>query len=150
MPMTTSELTVLPPSQPLEELAAAITTGTARLVGADGRAIDLPDELTQVLAVVVAAMADGQAVTIAPHNQTLTTQEAAALLGVSRPTLIRLLDAGRIPYHQPGSHRRVLLRDVLAYADTRRSERADVVDELVDLAEEAGMYEATATPRRTR
>lgn len=150
MTMTTSELTVLPPSQPLDELAAAITARTARLVGAEGRTIDLPDEVAQVLALVVAAMADGQAVTIAPHNQTLTTQEAAALLGISRPTLVRLLDAGRIPYHQPGSHRRVLLRDVLAYADSRRSERASAVDELVDVAEDAGMYQATATPRRTR
>jgi predicted DNA-binding transcriptional regulator AlpA len=81
--------------RPWEPLPAAIATGTARLVGADGRAIDLPDEVARALTVVVAAMADGQAVTIAPHNQTLTTQEAAALLGISRPTLIRLLDAGR-------------------------------------------------------
>ncbi|WP_415947555.1 helix-turn-helix domain-containing protein [Streptomyces sp. KLOTTS4A1] len=149
MTMITSELTVLPPKQPLDDLTAAITP-SATLVGPDGRAIPLPDEVVHVLSLVVTAMANGQAVTIAPHHQTLTTAEAARILGISRPTFIRLLDSGRIPYEQPGRHRRVLLRDVLSYADTRRHQREQGVDALVDLGEEAGLYAATDTPRRTR
>jgi excisionase family DNA binding protein len=95
-------------------------------------------------------MAQGQAVTIAPVHQRLTTQEAADLLGISRPTFVKLLEDGEIPYEQPGRHRRVLLSDVLAYR-TRRSVRSrEALDRMVEIAEESGMYELTATPKRTR
>jgi excisionase family DNA binding protein len=74
----------------------------AQLVGPAGERIELPAEVFTVLREVVLAMAEGEAVTVAPHHQTLTTQEAADLLGVSRPTLVRLLEQGKIPYEQPG------------------------------------------------
>jgi excisionase family DNA binding protein len=60
-------------------------------------------------------MAQGKAVTVAPHNLQLTTQEAADLLGISRPTLVRLLERGDIPLTKPNRHPRVQLIDVLAY-----------------------------------
>ncbi len=106
----------------------------------------LPPEVFDVLRDVVKAMADGQAVTIAPVHQRLTTQEAAGLLGVSRPTLVKLLDGGEIAYEQPGRHRRVLLTDVLAYRQRRSTRRRAALDEMVEVADEAGMYELTATP----
>jgi excisionase family DNA binding protein len=157
MTITIADVTVLPPEKPLDDLLALVTTGGAeteghqvKLVGSGGHEIALPAELVQVLTAVIVAMANGQAITIAPHHQVLTSQEAADVLGVSRPTLVRLLDGGRIPYEQPGRHRRVLLRDVLDYAEQRRHERREALDELVQIGEEAGMYEATAKPIRTR
>ena len=95
-----------------------------RLVGPDpGEQVEIPAEIYRVLHQVIEAMNQGLAVTVVPQSQTMTTQQAAELLGVSRPTLIRLLETDRIPYERVGSHRRVLLRDVLAYRDQRRAEQ---------------------------
>ncbi|MEI4272458.1 excisionase family DNA-binding protein [Klenkia sp. LSe6-5] len=85
------------------------------LCGADGTAVHLPAEAWEVLGRALEAFDHGAAVTLVPHERTLTTQEAADLLGVSRPTVVRLLDQGAIPYDQPGSHRRLKLSDVLAH-----------------------------------
>lgn len=73
----------------------------------------LPTEVFEVLRDVFDAMAQGQAVTIAPVHQCLPTQEAAGSLGVSRPTVVQLLASGAIPFDQPGRHRRVRLADIV-------------------------------------
>ena len=86
-----------------------------------GDRVELPVELYQVLRQVVQTLQDGLAVSIVPVTQNMTTQQAAELLGVSRPTVIRLLDEGRLPYEKIGSHRRIQLRDLLAYRDERRA-----------------------------
>lgn len=85
--------------------------------------VELPPEIYRVVRQVVEALRQGHAVTVAPVTQTLTTQQAADLLGVSRPTVIKLLDEGRIPYERSGSHRRILLRNLLDYRRLRRDEQ---------------------------
>lgn len=110
----------------------------------------LPAEVFEVLRDVVTAMAQGQAVTVASVHQRLTTQEAASLLGISRPTFVKLLEEGEIPYEQPGRHRRVLLSDVLAYRKRRSTQGREALDRRVEIADESGMYELTATTKRTR
>ncbi|MFC9593128.1 helix-turn-helix domain-containing protein [Streptomyces sp. NPDC056944] len=112
----------------------------ALLRGPDGTMKALPPEVYEALLVVVRALSEGKAVSVAPQETTLTTQEAADMLGVSRPTLVKLLDRGDIPFTRPGRHRRVLLVDVLAYRSERRSKRRRGLDELVELTEEAGLY----------
>ncbi len=108
-----------PPSDPgdadlLRALAAELARDDeAGLTAADGR--PLPGPLREVLVLAAAALAAGRPVTLACHEPTLSTQEAADLLGISRPTLVRLLDAGVIPYDRPGRHRRVQLADLLAH-----------------------------------
>ncbi|HEY2792896.1 MAG TPA: helix-turn-helix domain-containing protein, partial [Micromonosporaceae bacterium] len=116
----------------------------------DGTQIDIPEELYGVLRDVVAALSEGMAISIAPHNTTLTTQEAADLLNISRPTLVRLLTDEEIPYSTRGRHRRVLLRDVLEYQERTRSERRQSLDRMAADAEDDGLYEATATPMPPR
>ncbi|WP_420639712.1 helix-turn-helix domain-containing protein [Candidatus Poriferisocius sp.] len=153
--MTSSTLdhTVLPPEQPLDGLLALLTGAdapSATLTGPDGEQLLLPPEVFEVLREVVAAMARGQAVTIAPVHQRLTTQEGAELLGVSRPTFVKLLEDGEIPYERPGRHRRVLLSDVLSYRDRRSLQAREALDRMVEIADQSGMYEQTATSKRTR
>jgi excisionase family DNA binding protein len=150
------ERTVLPPEDLsrlvrfARGLADARAPAVARLIGPDGSEIEVPEELYGVLRDVVEALSPGLAISIAPHNTMLTTQEAADLLNISRPTLVRLLPDGEIPYTMRGRHRRVLLRDVLAYQERTRTERRQALDQMAADAEDDGLYEATATPRPTR
>ena len=81
-------------------------------------------------------MAAGQTMTLMPHGKELTTQEAAEILHVSRPHLIRLLDDGRIPFHRTGTHRRILIQDVLAFREQRAAERRHHLDTLSALSRE--------------
>jgi excisionase family DNA binding protein len=120
------------------------------LVGPDGSEIEIPDELFGVLRDVVDALSQGLAISIAPHNTMLTTQEAADLLNISRPTVVRLMLDGEIAYTMRGRHRRVMLRDVLEYRERTRRERRQTLDDMAAEAEDDGLYEATATPKRTR
>jgi excisionase family DNA binding protein len=147
--------TVLPPEElsdltDVARMLADTAPGRARLIGPDGFQIDVPEELHGALLAAVDALSHGLAVTIAPHNTMLTTQEAADLLNVSRPTLVRLLTDGDIPYVMRGRHRRVQLGDVLDYQDRTRRGRGAALDRMAAAGEEAGLYEATSTPRRTR
>jgi excisionase family DNA binding protein len=97
------------------------------LITPDGERVDLPRPVFDALVAVARAMAEGRAVTVAPLDTKLTTQQAADLLGVSRPTLVGLLEDGAIPFEKPGRHRRVQLRDLLAYRDALRARRLDAV-----------------------
>lgn len=140
------ERTVLPPADPaqVDELAALATllesSQSAELVGADGSRVALPGPVLEVLLEVVRAMHGGRAITVAPHELRLTTQQASELLGISRPTLVRLLEEGQIPYERPGRHRRVRLQDLLDYRERRRRERRAALTEMVRETEELGLY----------
>lgn len=150
------ERTLLPPEESsdldafVRRLSRLREPARARLIGPDDSVLDIPDELYDVLRDVVRALSQGLAISIAPHNTMLTTQEAADLLNISRPTLVRLLTDGEIPYTMRGRHRRVMLRDVLDYRERTRRERRQTLDQLAADAEEDDLYDLTATPKRTR
>jgi excisionase family DNA binding protein len=121
------------------------------LVGTDGTRLEVPGPVFEALVHVATAMAQGQGVTVMPLNTLLTTQEAADLLGISRPTLVRLLAEGEIAYEQRGRHRRILLSDLLRYQERMRTDRRESLDRMAREGQEAGLYEATAGPvPRTR
>ena len=92
------------------------------LAGAEaGEQVEIPAAIYPVLLQVIDAMRQGLAVTVSPQSMKMTTQQAADLLGISRPTLIKFLDEGRIPFEKIGAHRRVLLQDVLDFRELRRA-----------------------------
>jgi excisionase family DNA binding protein len=142
-----AERTILPPSDMAAMLRLATFleqhTEPAGLVGPDGQIVPLPVEVYEVLVQVSEAMRAGKAITVAPLAQRLTTQQAADLLGISRPTLVKLLENHEIPYERPGRHRRVRLADVLDYRDQRRRDRRERLAAITRQAVEDGLYDNT-------
>jgi excisionase family DNA binding protein len=113
--------------------------------------IELPEEVSRLLAHVTAAMSDGHAITIAPRSTTLTTGQAAELLGVSRPTVIKFLDEGRISFTKVNSHRRLSLHDVLAFQKVRRDEQYAAIEALrIDSDDDASIDDVLAELREAR
>jgi excisionase family DNA binding protein len=83
----------------------------------------LPHGLHELMKQVVEQMVDGRAVRLTRGEKVVTTQQGAAMLGMSRPSFIKLLDNGEMPHHRVGNQRRVLLRDLLDYLHLRDGDR---------------------------
>lgn len=113
------------------------------LLGPDGEQVPLPEEIYRLLIEVVEAMREGKAITLVPRTQRLTTQEAADFLGISRPTLVKLLEEGKIPYDQPGRHRRILFTDLLTFQQRQHASRRAALDQMTEDASEAGLYQGS-------
>lgn len=111
------------------------------LAGPLGEKMELPPSIFYVLERVAEVMGRGDAITVVPIGRELTTQQAAALLNVSRQYLIRLLDAGAIPFNKTGTHRRLKIEDVLDYKRARDAERRTHLKTLTQLSENYGGYE---------
>ena len=129
----------------LEQISPFLTSGKSDLsiriqndeqLGAD---IVLPASMLRLLKEILAEMAKGHGVALLPIQAELTTQQAADLLNVSRPYLIRLLEDRKIPFRLVGQHRRVRFDDLLAYQRKDDEERRRVADELTADAQELGM-----------
>ena len=101
--------------------------------------IAIPMSAFRLLASIIAEMAKGNAVTLMPIHAELTTQQAADLLNVSRPHLVRLIEDGTIPAHKVGTHRRVLYKDLMQYKRANREARLKALEELSAQAQELNM-----------
>lgn len=123
------------------ELYQKIQRSRAKLVGPDGRTQNLPVSLYEFLVKLIADLCEGQSVAIVQNDAQLTTVEAARMLGVSRQFLIKLLDGGEIAHHMVGTHRRIYVRDLLAYKAKRDERRRQVLDELTRAEAEDGLYD---------
>lgn len=124
------------------ELAKANGALQLQVVNGDrgGETVTAPAAAVRLFIEILAEMGNGNAVRLIPHHAELTTQEAADLLNVSRPYLVRLLDDGRMPFRKVGTHRRVLLEDLMAYKAKHRRARGAALDELTGLSQELGLY----------
>jgi len=120
-----------------------------RLTGPDGRSVELPEPMFEVLLQVAATMKAGLAVTVAPHHLTLSTQEAADLLRISRTTLVRLLETGIIPFEKPSRHRKVRLNDLLEYRRRQRNAAELAFADMIADTERLGLYDVDPDETRT-
>lgn len=141
-----SEAQIVDFVQALADRGILAPTSRAALVAPDNSRIELPEPLHAALVQVAEALMQGLAVSVIPQSARLTTQQAADYLGVSRPTLVRLLERGEIPMSRPGRHRYVQLQDLVAYSDAMASRRREILDAMAREADEDGLYEATDGP----
>lgn len=121
--------------------ALAHAQGKAILRSPSGEELPLPHSVYRVLEEVVHEMARGNAVRVLPVRAELSSQQAADLLNVSRPHLVKLLERGGIPHHRTGSHRRVILEDLLVYKERRDRERLEALDEITHISNDLDLYD---------
>ncbi|WP_445176081.1 excisionase family DNA-binding protein [Microcoleus sp.] len=119
----------------------SIESAQVKLVASNGEEILIPESVYNLLGQIVRAMVSDQAVSIVTHNRELTVHQAADLLNVSRSFIVKLLDEGAIPYIEVGSRRRILFQDLMTYKQQRKVQRRQLLDELIEMTEEAGLYE---------
>lgn len=122
-------------------MAACVGEGeTAALRLIDGEIdIKIPISAIHMLRDILNQMAQGNAVSLVPVHAELTTQQAADILNVSRPYLVKLLEKGDIAFHKVGRHRRILFQDIMNYMAQRDSESLNLVKELSKEAQDLDM-----------
>lgn len=126
-------------AEELSRLLAAKPQTDRASVKLDGKNLILPRMALALLRDLLTEMAQGNAVTVVPTHAELTTQEAANLLNVSRPHLVKLLEGGQIPFTKAGAHRRIRYQDLMAYKQQRDQASHKLLDELAEQGQEHGM-----------
>jgi excisionase family DNA binding protein len=111
------------------------------VMGKDGEthSVQLPSSAVQLMIEVLTQLGQGNSVNITPIHAELTTQEAADLLNMSRPTFIKLLDEGILPHTRSGNRRKVAFVDVMSYKQSLDEKRQSALDELSSLDQELGL-----------
>ena len=131
-----------------EALDALRDCRTVQLSGRGGRSVPVPQGALAGLFATLEAVAEGSTVEVIRTDAEISTQQAAKILNVSRPTAARLFDTGDIVSHKVGSHRRAKLNNVLAYRDHEATRRRVALDEMVREAEAMGLYDLEPAPFR--
>ncbi|MDP0500795.1 MAG: excisionase family DNA-binding protein [Verrucomicrobiota bacterium JB022] len=148
--LTSSNTRLDPSTMEDEKLAQLMATfskpGHVAFIDAEGQRTEIPEPFYHHLMRLVRLLNDRQAIVMIPEDETFTTQAAANYLGMSRQFLIdQVLDAGQLPFHRVGKHRRIYFRDLLAWERQRDEKRRIALDELRKTIDEAGFYDASYT-----
>lgn len=104
--------------------------------GSNGASVELPPAVTRLVLDLLLFVGKGEAVTLVPFGGELSTQEAADLLNVSRPFLVKLIESQEIPHHKVGTHRRIRAEDLFAFKRRRDSKRNEALNKLAQLGQE--------------
>ena len=152
--MTLAMLKTVEPGSPTKadmEAAQEASRALARFSGKGGVRVEaegdqearqsfiLPATAVRLLTDVLARLAEGRTVVVMHNDAELTTQQAADMLNVSRPYLVKLLEENKIQHHKVGTHRRIMLRNLEAYRQLRMTEVNAALDELAQQAQELDM-----------
>ena len=128
-----------------QELAAVLETKldvqSMSLTSSSGqqKRVDIPVSALRLMVNILTELGEGNTIKLVPIHAELTTQEAADLLNVSRPTLIKLLDEGEINYHKTGNRRKVRFTDLQQYQEQLEARRLQTLEALSNLDQELGM-----------
>jgi excisionase family DNA binding protein len=98
--------------------------------------VELPPAISQLMLDLLILIGKGEAVTLVSVGAELTTQQAADLLNVSRPFLIKLIEEKQLPHHKVGRHRRIRAEDLFEYKRRRDHDRSEALDKLARLGQE--------------
>lgn len=101
----------------------------------EAHAVELPTSALRLLVDILSELAEGNAVKVVSIHAELTTQEAADMLNVSRPHVVKLLESGTLPFHKAGKHRRVRFADLMAYKTAQERTSAAAMEELAAQAQ---------------
>ncbi len=110
--------------------------------GESSEKVELDKQSVGLLHRFFSLLAAGDSLAIVPMRHQLTTQEAANMLHVSRPYLIRLLERGEIPYSRTGKHRRIRLDDLMAFRRKFDAKRMEAINGITQLSQELGIYQS--------
>ena len=144
---------VITPTEQDSEIARESSRQLARVLGKRQKTIELrvraenqqeqtvsiPAAAFRLLNVILSEMAKGNSLTLIPVHAELTTQQAAEILNVSRPFLVRILEEGKIPCRKVGTHRRIRFEDLIQYKRQLAADRLKALDELSAQAQEHDM-----------
>nr|WP_198008375.1 MULTISPECIES: helix-turn-helix domain-containing protein [Brenneria] len=122
-------------------LSTKLETQRIAIIGDDEQThtLELPTSALAVLMDILGELAIGNTVQVVPVQAELTTQEAANILNVSRPHMVKLLEEGKLPFHKTGRHRRILFVDLMEYKKKREHESMDAMQALTDQAQDLGI-----------
>jgi excisionase family DNA binding protein len=101
--------------------------------------VAVPPAILKMLGQTLGMMAKGQPIVLVPEKQEFSTVEAANFLNVSRPFLIKEIQAGKLEYRMVGSHRRILFKDLVKYSDSMRKRQNEALDKMAENARKLGL-----------
>ena len=114
-------------------------TGIKIKIQETGEFMTIPKKALELLFFIIQNMSEGRSISLIPSDSEISTQQAADMLNVSRPHLVKLLEAGNIPFKKVGSHRRILLQDLITYEKKIATEREKQLDFLANQAQKLNL-----------
>lgn len=141
VPVTPTETEAIIARKAAERLHAVAETHQDVTIHIEGStlAVPLPARAVEMMFEVLTAMANGQPVSVIPHQTELTTQQAADYLKVSRPFVIKLIDEGKLPARKVNRHRRISFVDLVAFEKASQKERIEALATLAAIDRELGL-----------
>lgn len=128
--------------QDIKQLSESLAAGRpVRLNLGDNQEIALPAATVELIREALTLERDGKGFLLLEEDAEVSPEKAAEMLRISRPTLLKKLDSGEIPFHYVGTHRRIAVTDVQAYRRKQKERARTALEQMRDEADQLGIYE---------